>query len=232
MLLLRSGSWAGLLRARERAGPEGTSLARTLPSRVFTRVTKTQGFTLIELMIVVAIVGVLAAIAIPNFLKFQMRSKASEGRLNLAAIRTAQEAYFSEIGTYLAWPLSPAAAVTSQKRAWTICPNVPPQAGDPGYCFIGWAPEGDVYYSYIVATDTPPPSSQFFAVGESDIDGDGNLNLWGYQKPDASGQFTIGATQGCTTVLNIEQSATSGANVAMTQQVGPCNSPLFGITVF
>ncbi len=89
-----------------------------------------------------------------------------------------------------------------------------------------------MYYSYIVATESPPPSTQFFAVGESDIDGDGNLNLWGIQKPDTSGQFTIGATQGCTTVLNIEQSATSGANVAMTQQVGPCNSPFFGITVF
>ncbi len=98
---------------------------------MFTRVTKTQGFTLIELMIVVAIVGVLAAIAIPNFLKFQMRSKASEGRLNLAAIRTAQEAYFSEIGTFLGWPLSPAAPVSSQKRAWAPCPNVPPQARRP-----------------------------------------------------------------------------------------------------
>ena len=196
-------------------------LAWTLLSPVFTRVTRTQGFTLIELMIVVAIVGVLAAIAIPNFLKFQMRSKAGEGKVNLSAIRTAEEAYFAEIGTYLAWPLSPAAAPTSQKRAWAPCPNVPPQAGDPGHCFIGWEPEGDVYYSYIVATDAPPPSSQFFAVGESDIDGDGNLNLWGYQKPNAGGQFTIGATQGCNTVLNLEQSITAGANVAMTQQVPP-----------
>ena len=45
-----------------------------------------KGFTLIELMIVVAIIGILAAIAIPNFLKFQAKSKTSEAKTNLGAI--------------------------------------------------------------------------------------------------------------------------------------------------
>ena len=59
-----------------------------------------KGFTLIELMIVVAIIGILAAIAIPNFLKFQAKSKQSEAKANLGAIFTGQISYFGEQNAY------------------------------------------------------------------------------------------------------------------------------------
>ena len=65
-----------------------------------TKLIKKKGFTLVELMIVVAIIGILAAIAIPNFIKFQARSKQSEPKANLKALFTAQRAYFSEKDTY------------------------------------------------------------------------------------------------------------------------------------
>ena len=59
-----------------------------------------KGFTLIELVIVVAIIGILAAIAVPNFIKFQAQSKQSEAMANLKAIFTAQRAFFQETNRF------------------------------------------------------------------------------------------------------------------------------------
>ena len=58
------------------------------------------GFTLIELMIVVAIIGLLAALAIPNFIKFQTRARQSEAKANLKALFTAQKSYYGDKSTY------------------------------------------------------------------------------------------------------------------------------------
>lgn len=57
-----------------------------------------KGFTLIELMIVVAIIGILAAIAIPNFLRFQARARQSEAKTNLKAYFTAAKSMYAEQG--------------------------------------------------------------------------------------------------------------------------------------
>ncbi len=185
---------------------------------------KREGFTLIELMIVVAIIGILAAIAIPNFIKFQLRSKASEGKINLAAIRTAQESFFAEVGTYFSWSATPSSAPGQVKAAFASACSIPPSSSAPGFCFIGWEPEGDVFYQYAVNTNTS--GNQFFADAQSDIDGDGNVNIWGISRPDLSNNFSVSAALGCSSVLNVADSSTING------QVGPCNNVSMGRQIF
>lgn len=59
-----------------------------------------QSFTLIELLIVVAIIGILAAIAVPNFLESQTRAKVARVQADLRALGTAAEMYHVDQGQY------------------------------------------------------------------------------------------------------------------------------------
>ena len=61
---------------------------------------KQNGFTLIELMVVVAIVAFLAVVSVPSFMRFLAKSKRAEAYMNLGTIYTAQKAYWAEHGSY------------------------------------------------------------------------------------------------------------------------------------
>jgi type IV pilus assembly protein PilA len=58
------------------------------------------GFTLVELMVVVAIIGLLSAVAIPNFKKYQAKAKTSEAKLQLSAMYTAMQSWYSDFDNY------------------------------------------------------------------------------------------------------------------------------------
>jgi len=139
---------------------------------MFKALRKQEGFTLIELMIVVAIIGILAAIAIPNFLQYQMKSRQSEAKTNLGAIRTSQLSFASERGCYIgvtAWPnaapFPPIAGTKTVPAPWAplgVGPAPVFVPGGPGFCVdpggaplaagsfadIGFAASGNVHFQY------------------------------------------------------------------------------------
>ena len=79
-----------------------------------------QGFTLIELMIVVAIIGILAAIAIPAYQDYTIRAQVSEGPTLSGAIKTSMAEYFADRGT---WPTLLGAGATGLNFTGAVSGN-------------------------------------------------------------------------------------------------------------
>lgn len=130
-----------------------------------------KGFTLIELMIVVAIIGILSAIAIPEFSAMQLRAKRSELPANLDAVRTAEIAYHAEWGEFTSILATPPAV---PGRVATIFTG----GGFVGYEMVGWKADGRVRGIYFVtaANVTNPLLDDFTATAQADIDGDVNYS--------------------------------------------------------
>ena len=127
--------------------------------KAFSKKEEMKGFTLVELMIVVVIIGVLAAIAIISYRKYVQHSKTSEAYTMLGDIRAKQEAYRAEFSQYckvngsLAEGLrhpSSAPRADGRKVAWdNPAPSIEWQQ-------LGARPDGATYLGYVTTAGIPP----------------------------------------------------------------------------
>ncbi len=120
-------------------------------------------------MLVVSIMGLLAAIAIPNYTHMLLRARRSEVPSNLATIRVQEIAYQVEWDVFTACPLTP---VDSPGRSTVY---VQLDSSHP-FTLLGWWPDGRVRSQYQVLTSNQ--NRLFEARGYTDVDGDGELCCW------------------------------------------------------
>jgi prepilin-type N-terminal cleavage/methylation domain-containing protein len=153
-------------------------------------VSKQRGFTIIELAIVVAIIGVLAAVAIPMFMCHMRSAKASEAKLQLNKMALDAKTYFFANskypqGTAAVLPGADGAACTGSNGHFAVSFS---WSADPVWSALSFEVVEPNLFSYHFQSTTPS-TAQGLAVGDLDCDGTKityQLNLNATQEPAAT----------------------------------------------
>ena len=147
------------------------------------------GFTLIELMIVVAIIGILAGVAIPAFMKYIRRSKTVEATMNLRKIfDSAVSYYYAEHATSAGAMITRQFPTTNTWSPTTNCGTTTSGKCNPATEAAAWSTatwtalnfsvDDPFYYAYQFRSAGTGSSSTFSAEAQGDLDGDSTYSLF------------------------------------------------------
>ncbi len=182
------------------------------------------GFTLIELMIVIALIGILSATAVASFQMYQLRTKRGEAMVNLGALRKSQLAYFHEAGGFVVCEPSPAIGVPGVgKQAWTQRGRFSFNPGG-GFVDLGWQPEGETFFDY--DTNTVLGAQFFTAAAYGDTDGDTFMSVFLYVHPDAAGNTAPAGVTGHPLPYDPVTCNPFLSTVAQVPSTGVCGLPI------
>jgi prepilin-type N-terminal cleavage/methylation domain-containing protein len=138
-----------------------------------------RGFTLIELMIVVAITGILAAVAIPSYIKYTRRAKSSEALMNIRRMYDGAVAYYvgeraDSNGTALAQQFPETVGPTPAAiPAGVAYRPVPGEWDFPGWRALDFIVMDPIRYSYSFISSGTAGSAVGQMIAQGDLDGDG-----------------------------------------------------------